>query len=181
MWRVLIFNKCANVLKTTIRQSKAETTIRTWNVHSLCAYGAHPWVKMLLMLHRGPGQGQMDRVWRNYHEGGTQDLVLWRRLKTPVWGGTDCTERSCTCREYHQLHSHHQQIHLHLDTTLHSFFQVYSLTSHHEDKEGERFYEQLDSITADSQENVIQSNWNARLGPDTYQHKAQAVKRFGVG
>ena len=38
MWRVLIFNKCANGLKTIIRQSKAETTIGTGNFHSVCAY-----------------------------------------------------------------------------------------------------------------------------------------------
>ena len=102
MWRVLIFNKRAHGLKTTIRQSKAETTIRTWKLEcplSMCLWkstGARPWVKMLSMLHHGPGQGQMDRVWRNHLGGGTQKLVLWRRLKTPVWGGIHCMERSYT-------------------------------------------------------------------------------------
>ena len=48
--------------------------------------GAHPWVKMPLMGHPWPCQGQGDRVWRNYHGWGTQTLVLWRRLETRVWG-----------------------------------------------------------------------------------------------
>ena len=55
----------------------------------------------------------MNGVWRNYNRRGTQDLILWRRLKTPVWGGIHCMEKSC--RLYHQLNSHLRQNHLHLD------------------------------------------------------------------
>ena len=57
--------------------------------------GAYPWFKTLSMGHPGPCRGQMDRVWRNYHDWGTQDLVLRRRLETPVWVGIYCKERSC--------------------------------------------------------------------------------------
>ena len=48
--------------------------------------GAHPWVKTVLMGQPGPCRSQMDRISRNYHRWGTQDLVLQRRLETPVWG-----------------------------------------------------------------------------------------------
>ena len=57
--------------------------------------GVHPWVKTLLIGHPGPCRDQIDRVWRNYHRWGTQDLVLQRRLKTPVCGGIHCRKRSC--------------------------------------------------------------------------------------
>ena len=54
-----------------------------------------------------------------------------------------------------------------------SVIQVYVPTSDHEDEEVEQFYEQLDSIIAKTPKKdilVVQSDWNAKVGPDAYQH-----------
>ena len=62
--------------------------------------------------------------------------------------------------------------------------QVYAPTSDHEDQAVKQFYEQLDSIIAKTPKRnilVVQSNWNAKVGPDAYQHWAGTVGRFGTG
>ena len=51
--------------------------------------------------------------------------------------------------------------------------QVCAPASDHEDEEVEQFYEQLDSIIAKTPKKdilVVQSDWNAKVGPDAYQH-----------
>ena len=47
----------------------------------------------------------------------------------------------------------------------------------------EQFCEQLDSIIAETLKKeilVVQCNWNAKVGPDAYQHWAGTVGRFGI-
>ena len=60
--------------------------------------------------------------------------------------------------------------------------QVYAPTSYH--KEVKQFYEQHDSIMAKTPKKdilVVQVNWNAKVGPDAYQHWVGTVGRFGIG
>ena len=62
--------------------------------------------------------------------------------------------------------------------------QVYAPTSDNEDEKVEQFYMQLDSIIAKIPKKdtlVVQGNWNAKVGPDAYQHWAGTVRRFGIG
>ena len=51
--------------------------------------------------------------------------------------------------------------------------QVYAPTSHHDDEEVEQFEKQLVNIIAKTPKKdilVVQSDWNAKVGPDAYQH-----------
>ena len=62
--------------------------------------------------------------------------------------------------------------------------QVYAPTSDLEDEEVEPFYEQLNTIIPITPEKdilVVQSDWNAKVIPDPYQHWAVTVGRFGNG
>ena len=62
--------------------------------------------------------------------------------------------------------------------------QVYEPTADHEDEGVEQFYKQLDSILAKTPRKgilVVQADWNAKAGPDAYQHWAGTVGRFGIG
>ena len=57
--------------------------------------------------------------------------------------------------------------------------QVHAPTSDHE-----QFYEQRDSIIAKTPKKdilVVQGDWNAKVGPDAYQHWAGTAGRFGIG
>ena len=58
-------------------------------------FRAHPWVKTLSMRHPGPCRGQMDKFRRNHHGWRTRDLVLRRRLETPVWMAFTVRKKSC--------------------------------------------------------------------------------------
>ena len=58
--------------------------------------------------------------------------------------------------------------------------QVYAITSDHEDEVVKRFYKQLDSIipkTLNKYILLVQGDWNAKVGPDAYQHWAGTVGR----
>ena len=62
--------------------------------------------------------------------------------------------------------------------------QVYASTADHKDEEVEQFYEHLGSIIARTPEKEIlqvQSDWNAKVGPDAYQPWAGTAGRFGFG
>ena len=53
--------------------------------------------------------------------------------------------------------------------------QVCAPTSDHEDEEIEQFHEQLDSIIAKTPKKdmlATEGNWNAKVGPDACQHRA---------
>ena len=59
--------------------------------------------------------------------------------------------------------------------------QVYASTSDHVDKEVKQFYEQLNSIIAQTPRKdilVVQGDWNAEAGSEEYQHWAGTVTRF---
>ena len=62
--------------------------------------------------------------------------------------------------------------------------QVCAPTSDHEDVELERFHEQLDSIVTQTPKKyilVVRGDWNAKVGPNAYQHWAGTVGTFGTG
>ena len=170
-------DKCATGAKT-IRLPKGGTTIGIQNVCSLNACGKVQELIHELKCYRCYIMGLAKVRWTGFGETTSEEghkswycgedskhlygvaFIVWKEVilqavsSAALPSPADSSPSGC------------QQVH----TTSHSFLQVYAPTSDHEDKEGERFYEQLDSITADSQEDVVQSNWNARLGPDTYQH-----------
>ena len=88
-------DKCVTKVKTAIRLPKEGTTVGTRYVRSPHACGIVQELTHELKHYRWDILGQMDRVSRNYHGRGTQDLVLRKRLETLVWVGIHCTERSC--------------------------------------------------------------------------------------
>lgn len=61
--------------------------------------------------------------------------------------------------------------------------QVYVPTSNHDNEEVEHLYQQLDNITAKTPKKdrlVAPGDWNPKVGPDAYQHRAETVGRFGT-
>ena len=64
-----------------------------------------------------------------------------------------------------------------------TIIQVYAPTTDHNDEEVGKFYELLESTIMEVPKKdilIIQGDWNAKVGPDTYENWAETVKRFGI-
>lgn len=94
--------------------------------------------------------------------------------------------------QWHQLHSYLQQNHYHPElsqATQHHHYddrhhQVYAPTSSHDNVEVRELYEQLNtSISKLPKKGVLLflGDWNAKVGPDAYQHWAGVVGKSGIG
>ena len=61
---------------------------------------------------------------------------------------------------------------------------MYSPTTDYDDNEVEEFYEQIDYIIKEVPKKdilVVQGDWNAKVGPDTYNDWRGTVGKFGLG
>ena len=64
-----------------------------------------------------------------------------------------------------------------------TIIQVYAPTTDHDDEEVEKFYELLESTIMEVPKKdilIIQGDWNAKVGPDTYENWAGTIGRFGI-
>ena len=128
------------------------------------------------MGHLGPCRGQVDRVWKNYHGCGTQDLLRedWKHQYGVTFIVRKEVVGSCT-----PISSRLISIRISARPYNITVIQVHALTSDHE-----QFHEQLDSIIAKTPKknmHLFQGNWNATVDPDPYKHWAGTVGRFGIG
>ena len=172
-------DKCATGVKIAIKLPK-EGTMGTWNVHSLHASEKVQELTHELKCCHWDILGLADVRWMQFEETPTdKGHKIWycREDLEHRYGVTFIVRKevvgsiiSCT-----PISSRLISIQISGRPGNFTVIQVCAPTSDHEDEAVKQFYEQLDGITAKTPKKnilVVQGNWNAKVGPDTYQHLA---------
>ena len=181
--------KSATGAKPAFRLPTEGTTIGTWNVRTLHQCGKvnelthelkrYQWDIVGLAKVRWTGFGEVTtdeghKIWYSgdstIHQHGVAFIVKKEAVGT-IMSCTPISSRLISIRISAKPHNI-------------TAIQVYAPTTNHDDEEVEEFYDQLDNIIAKVPKKdilVVLGDWNAKIGPDTYQHWAGTVGKFGLG
>ena len=182
-------DKCATGVPHSIKLARERTTIGTWNVRTLYACGKVKELTHELQHYRWDVIGLSEVRWTNFGEMRTDEghkiwfsgddtkhqhgvaFIVRKEILSSVISCTPSSSRLISIR----IAAKPQNI---------SIIQVYAPTSDYEDEEVEAFYEQLDRLLKGIPKKdvtVVMGDWNAKVGPDAYQHWAGTVGKFGWG
>ena len=121
----------------------------------------------------------MNRVWRNYRELGTQDLVLRRRLETPLSIRREGVRSNINCTPISR-----GLISIPISATPHKIIKVIQVCgpiSDHKDEDVEEFYKQFDKSIANTPKQdilLVQGDWNAKVAArDRDNRKVRLLER----
>ena len=172
----------------TIKLQTQSTSIRTWNAHTLYACGriqelthklkCYCWDIIGLSEVRWTGSGETStedghKIWFSGEEKKHQHGVAFIVRKEITGSVISCMPISsrlisiCVSAKPHNM----------------TIIQDYAPTTDHDDKEVEKFYELLESTIMEVPKKdivIVQGDWNAKVGPDTYENWAGTVGRFGI-
>lgn len=182
-------DKSATGANLAFRLPSEGANIGTWNVRTLYQCGKvtelthelkrYRWDIIGLAEVRWTGFGEVTtdeghKIWYSgdstKHQHGVAFIVSKEAVKTVI----SCTPISC------------RLISIRISAKPHNItaIQVYAPTTDHDDDEVEAFYDQLDNIIAKVPKKdilIVMGDWNAKIGPDAYQHWAGTVGKFGHG
>ena len=171
-----------NLLKHTM-------TTGTWNVRTLYAAGKLKELCHEMSRYKWNVLGLAEVRWPNIGETVTEDgHKIWHSGESvkhekgvAVIVHKDSTGSVIECRP---ISSRMMSIRMAAKPQNITIIQVYAPTSAAPDEEINRFYEELESLTAVTPKKdilIVQGDWNAKIGTDAYADWAGTVGKFGCG
>ena len=173
----------------TIKLQTQSTSIRTWNAltpyacsriqeltHKLKCYCWYDIIGLSEVRWTGSGETSTEdghKIWFSGEEKKHQHGVAFIVRKEITGSVISCMPISsrlisiCVSAKPHNM----------------TIIQVYAPTTDHDDEEVEKFYELLESIITEVPKKdilIVQGDWNAKVGPDTYENWAGTVGRSGI-
>ena len=182
-------NKCATGANIAIRLLKERTTIGTWNICSLHACGKVQELTHELKCYWWDILGLADVRWTSFgetnHGWGTQYRYC-REDSKQQYGVAVIVQREVAGSSIGCTPISSRLISIRISARPHNItvIQIFAPTPDHEDEEVKHFWEQPDSIIAQTPKKhmlAIQGDWNAKVCAHTYQHWAGTVGKSGIG
>ena len=172
-----------------IKLPSEQITVGTWNVRTLnscgkvkeleCALSHYTWDVIGLCEMRWKGFGEMTtedghKIWfsgdQNKHQHGVAFIVR-KEVTACVISCTPVSSRVITIR----LSAKPMNV---------TIIQAYAPTTDHDDDRVEEFYEDLENTMKAVPKKdllIVQGDWNAKVGPDSYDQWAGTVGKFSTG
>jgi len=181
--------KSATGVKTSLKLPREQITIGTWNVRTLYQCGKikeleyelsrYKWDIIRLGKVRWTGFGETmteegNKIWYSGQEKHHQHGVAFIVRKEVVRCFISCTPASSRIISI-QVSAKPKNI---------TIIQIYAPSSDHADEEVEEFYEDLEETIMKIPKKdiiIIQGDFNAKVGPDSYNQWAGTVGEFGTG
>ena len=175
--------------KTALKLTTDQVTIGTWNVRTLYACGKLKELEQALSHYRWDIIGLCEVRWTGFGEITTEEgHKLWYSgdEKNHKYGVAFIVRKeilgcviSCT-----PISSRIISIRVSAKPKNITIIEAYAPTVDHSDEEVEEFYEQLEQAIQKSPKKdilIVQGDWNAKIGPDSYQQWAGTVGKFSTG
>jgi len=176
-------------VETTLKLPTSNTIVGTWNVRTLNQCGKLKELTYELERYRWDIIGLSEVRWLNFGELTTDDghKIWWSGEEKTHNNGVAFIVRKETVNSIISCTPVSSRvIVIRVSARPHNMtvINAYAPTTDHSDEEIEEFYEQLDNTIAEVPKKdilVITGDWNAKVGPDSYNNWKGTVGRFGLG